>query len=312
VGAGPRAEAIAAAVRASGAIDVVLAADPAAAVFATPPALVVEAAADLPLPTKAAALAALLAGLPGGVPIAVATRVHTVEALLPAFRHGSRVVGLHLLPGTRIAEIAMPGAFDDAVVDGVLDLLASAGISALPCADAPGRIVDRLVTVVALEAAALRGGGLASASIAAAAAADAGLSLAAIPEEDLDVIASAIHDGLGEPARFRAPGPTRTAAAVPPGGRALLDAAAVGQRLELAAIAEAYRLVGDAVAGAEEIERAMTQGAGWAAGPFALASRHGLRVVVTGLAALSRASGVDPVTADRFAIPQLLWTMATV
>lgn len=311
MGAGPQAEAIAAAVRASGAIDVVLAAEPAAAVFATPPALVVEAAADLPLPAKAAALAALLGGLPGGVPIAVATRAHTVEALLPAFRHGGRVVGLHLLPGTTIAEIAMPGAFDDAVVDGVLDLLASAGISALPCADAPGRIVDRLITVVALEAATLRGGGLASASIVAAAAAAAGLSLAAIPAEDLDVIASAIHDGLGEPARFRGPGPTPTAA-VPPGGRAPLDAAAVGERLELAAIAEAYRLVGDAVAGAEEIERAMTQGAGWAAGPFALAGRRGLRAVVTGLAALSGASGVDPVTADRFAIPQLLWTMATV
>ena len=56
----------------------------------------------------------------------------------------------------------------------------------------------------------------------------------------------------------------------------------------------------------------MTAGAGWAAGPFTLAGRRGLRAVVTAIAALGRDPAADPATADRFAMPQLLWRMATV
>ena len=67
----------------------------------------------------------------------------------------------------------------------------------------------------------------------------------------------------------------------------------LAERLALAAIAEGYRLVEEAVAGAEEIERALTAGAGWAAGPFTLAGRRGLRGVVTALAAIARDPAVD-------------------
>jgi len=274
------------------------------------PDLVVEAAPDGPLPAKAAALAALLGWLPATVPIAVVTRHHTLAALLPSLRHGSRVVGLRLLPGTPVVEVAMPAAFDDGVVDAVLDLLEGAGLVPLSCADVPGRIVDRLVASAALASDALIQQGRATPTEMAAAAARAGLSLAAIEPHELAAVACALHAGLGDAARFAPPAPDPGTAVA--AGPLALDVDTLAGRLELVVIAEAYRLVGEAVAGADEIERAMTQGAGWAAGPFTMAGRRGLRDVVTGLAVLSRAAGVDPITADRFAMPPLLWQMATV
>ncbi len=323
VGQGPAADALAAALEAgSDPVEVVRVADTGAAAAlvgnGSPAAdLVVEARPDEPLAAKAAALAALLAGMPATVPIAVVTRSHTLDELLPSPRHGSRVVGLRLLPGTPVAEIAMPAAFDDGVVDAVLDLLEAAGLVALPCGDGPGRIVDRLVAAAALDAQALLVGGLATPATIAEGTAQVGLSLATIETDELPAVAAALHVGLGDAPRFAPPvivgGPAvATDAGASPGGTAPLDVDAVADRLGLVVIAEAYRLVGEAVAGAEEIERAMTRGAGWAAGPFTMAGLRGLRAVVTGLAALSRGPGVDPVTADRFAMPPLLWQMATV
>jgi len=279
----------------------------------------VDAAPDSPLPAKVAALAALLGRLPDTVPIAVATRHHTVDSLLPSVRHGSRVVGLRLMPGTAVAEVAMPAAFDDRVVDAVLDLLESAGITALPCADGPGRIIDRLVAAAALDARWMAEGGFATGATVTAATSEAGLSLTSIEPDELPGIAGALHAGLGDAARFSvATLPTGAAPGIRAEGTPSvqppvpLDVDAAAERLELVVIAEAYRMVGEAMGGAEEIERAMTRGAGWAAGPFTLAGRRGLRAVVTGLARVSRAPGVDPVIADRFAIPPLLWQMATV
>lgn len=272
--------------------------------------LVVEAAPDEPLSGKAAALAMVLGCLPASVPIAVVTRRHTLADLLPAPRHGSRVVGLRLLPGTHVAEVAMAAAFDDAIVDAVLDLLEGAGLVSLPCGDGPGRIVDRLVAAAAMDVRHLMGVGLLTPADAAAATARAGLSLTAIAPDDLPPVAASIDAGLGGAPRFTIGTPQASPAAG--AGLAPLDTAVAATRLELVVIAEAYRLVGEAVAGAQEIERAMTQGAGWAVGPFTMAGRLGLRAVVTGLAALGRAADADAVTADRFAIPPLLWQMATV
>jgi 3-hydroxyacyl-CoA dehydrogenase len=268
---------------------------------------VVEAAPDSDPGAKAGTIATLLDELPARVPIAIATRLHRVGALLPSTRHGARVVGLHLVRADparpAVAEVAMPDQFDDGVVDGVLGTLESRGVIALPCGDAPGRIVDRLVATAwqTLRAAAAVG---ATPDLLAAGLEEAGLSLAAIAEDDRPRVISALHDGLGGPARFD-PG----AAGASAGADASLPLA---ERLALAAIAEGYRLVEEAVAGADEIERAMTAGAGWAAGPFTLAGRRGLRAVVTALAALARDPEADTATRDRFAMPSLLWTMATV
>jgi 3-hydroxyacyl-CoA dehydrogenase len=268
-------------------------------------ALVVEAAPDQDPDAKAAALRSLLAALPGGTPVTVATRVHAMASLLPSSRHGSRVVGLNLVSGSPVAEVAMPAQFDDEVVDGVLTLLEARGLVALPCGDAPGRIVDRLVAVAWLEARSATAAGATVGDVTAALA-DAGLSLAVLAEDaEATRVIAAIHAGLGEPDRFDTT-IAATRRASPP------DAATISDRLVLAVIAEAYRLVEEAVAGAEEIERAMTAGAGWSAGPFTLAGRRGLRAVVTGLTAIARDPAEDAAARDRFAMPRVLWTMATV
>lgn len=311
VGAGEAAEAVRAALaRDDRPTDLVAGPGVLPAGLATDASLIVEAASDADPGAKAAAVRTLLDGSPGRVPIAIATRRHLVESLVPASRHGTRVVGLHLA-GDRtrgrpvVAEVVMPARFDDEVVDGVLALLDRRGLVALPCGDAPGRIVDRLVAVAWLEARAAATAG-ASAAVVDAAFADAGLSPAALgSKEDATAIVRAIHVGLGEPDRF-------DAGIVRPRAGTSDDRGALADRLALAVIAEAYRLVEEAVAGAEEIERAMTAGAGWAAGPFTLAGRRGLRAVVTALTTIARDPAEDAGARDRYAMPRVLWTMATV
>lgn len=265
------------------------------------PDLVIEASPDAPVERKAAAVAALLDALPGRVPIAVVARLPMIADLLPGARDGARVVGLHPVAG-RLVEVAMPAWFDDVVVDGVLDLLDGAGLVALPCTDAPGRIVDRLVAAARLEAVAHAGrddpGHLEVAL------GTEGLPLHVLASADLPAVAAALHEGLGDAHRFLPPTPPTLAAGLP--------TSAIMARVCLAVIAEAYRLVGEAVAGAEDIERAMTLGAGWATGPFALAGRAGLRTLVTELTAAARAPDADLATADRFRVPPVLWQIATV
>lgn len=257
--------------------------------------LVIDAGPDGDPDARSAALGALLAALPGRAPVAVATRLHTLEALLPGTRHASRVLGIHRVAraagSTKVVEVALPAAFDDAVVDTVLDLLGEHGLDALPVGDGPGRIVDRLL------ASAWCAAGSADAAAIGAAAAGRGQPMDALSAPDLPAVAAAIVRDLGEAPRF-----------VPGSGAGAGDA----DQCELAVIAEAYRLVGEAAAGAAEIERAMTAGAGWDAGPFMLAGRRGLRAVVTAIAALGRDPATDPATVDRFGMPPLLWRMATV
>jgi 3-hydroxyacyl-CoA dehydrogenase len=264
--------------------------------------LVVDASPDGDPAVRSAALATLLAALPGRVPLAVATRRHTLGALLPGARHGPRVVGLHRIVRaggpTPVVEVALHEAFDDGVVDAALDLLGEHGLEPLPTGDGPGRIVDRL-----LAAAWCAASGAGDAAAIAEGAAARGLPLDALPAADLAGIAGAIATGLGGAPRYEA-------ALGEPGGPAA-GASLPWDRVELAVIAEAYRLVGEAAAGAAEIEHAMTAGAGWVAGPFSLAGRRGLRGVVTAIAALGRDPAADPATADRYAMPPLLWRMAT-
>jgi 3-hydroxyacyl-CoA dehydrogenase len=267
-------------------------------------ALAVEALPDDAW-NKRSAVGTLLNVLPVRVPLAIATRRHSLGALLPASRHASRVVGLHLVPGSSVAEVAMPAQFDGEVVDGVLALLGARGLVALPCGDVPGRIVDRLVAAAWLEARSAAATGASDGDVMAAFA-DAGLSLAALgPDDDALTLIAAIHAGLGEPDRY-------DATILRSNGARPVGATTLSERVTLAVIAEAYRLVEEAVAGAAEIERAMTAGAGWLSGPFTLAGCRGLRAVVAGLTAIARDPAEDAATHDRYALPRVLWTMATV
>jgi 3-hydroxyacyl-CoA dehydrogenase len=216
-------------------------------------------------------------------------------------------VGLHHVGAPGVWEVALPDAFDEALADRVLDLLTGAGHTAVPCGDAHGRIVDRLAVAVLLEARALRAARPAPGGVpdAVTAALDAGgLATDAIRADDVPTIAAALHEGSGGADRFDPDAP-------PPAGGVPVDPAALRDRLELVAIAEGYRVVGDAVAGVAEIEAAMTLGAGWRQGPFTLAGRRGLRDVVEGLTRACRAPGADAATLDRFRVPPLLWQLAT-
>jgi 3-hydroxybutyryl-CoA dehydrogenase len=70
-------------------------------------------------------------------------------------------------------------------------------------------------------------------------------------------------------------------------GIAPLDADAIAERVVLAIVNEAYRALGDGVATAEDIDRAMQLGANHPIGPFAWARRQGIHEVVVMLDALS-------------------------
>ncbi len=279
------------------------------------PVLVVEATPDDGEAAKRIAVQTVLGTVPRGVPVAIATRRHVLAALLPTMSDGSRVVGLNLVaaggvvrgePGGRpaLVEVALPAAFDDTLADGVLTLLQGRGVVALPTGDTPGRIVDRLVVAVWQEVLAARAGGVAQEDVEGALA-EVGITLEVVAREDVAAITRAIHGGLGEPDRF-APGVAAPGDRVGP-PRTVGE---VRDRFALTAIAEAYRMVEEAVTGAAEIERAMTAGAGWAAGPFTLAARRGLRDVVTALARIGRDATDDAAARDRFAMPRLLWAMA--
>lgn len=88
----------------------------------------------------------------------------------------------------------------------------------------------------------------------------------------------------------RATGPApRFAANGQPGGRrpAHLDGPSIAERVILAIVNEAYRALGDEVATAEDIDRAMRLGANHPFGPFAWSGDAGLHEVVVMLDALS-------------------------
>ncbi|HEX5239922.1 MAG TPA: 3-hydroxyacyl-CoA dehydrogenase NAD-binding domain-containing protein [Candidatus Limnocylindrales bacterium] len=86
---------------------------------------------------------------------------------------------------------------------------------------------------------------------------------------------------LGPAPRFERP--ERTA----PNAPELLDAAAISERVILAIVNEAYRALGDKVATADDIDRALKLGAGHPFGPFEWAERAGLHEVALTLDQLS-------------------------
>src|SRR5687768_15570164 len=97
-------------------------------------------------------------------------------------------------------------------------------------------------------------------------------------------------EGFYRYAAGRAAGPSqRFAAGGQPGGRrpAHLDGASIAERVILAIVNEAYRALGDEVATAEDIDRAMQLGANHPFGPFAWSEDAGLHEVVVMLDALT-------------------------
>jgi 3-hydroxybutyryl-CoA dehydrogenase len=72
-----------------------------------------------------------------------------------------------------------------------------------------------------------------------------------------------------------------------PGTPAPLDGAAIAERVILAIVNEAYRALGDRVASADDIDRAMRLGANHPFGPFEWARRNGIAEIAAMLDGLS-------------------------
>lgn len=122
---------------------------------ALPPAglsLVLEAGAEAETEPGIAGerIGTLLRSLPGGVPVVVLVEERLVAELAPPARAGGRLLGIHLVHAgdeagrPPLAELVVPAGSDPLLADGVLDLLAGAGVEAVPCGDQPGRVVRRL------------------------------------------------------------------------------------------------------------------------------------------------------------------------
>ena len=204
-------------------------------------------------------------------------------------------------------------------------IVESWGKEPIRVADAPGFIVNRVNRPFTLEPLRLLRAGVATVEAIDAALIAAGFPMGPFALMDLIGIdvnlaaARGLFDASGRPPRFRpspiqeelvgagrlgrktgegfyrydegrAAGPaSRFAAAAQAGGarHVQLDAASIAERVILAIVNEAYRALGDEVATADDIDRAMQLGANHPFGPFAWAEEAGLHEVVVMLDALS-------------------------
>ncbi len=88
-----------------------------------------------------------------------------------------------------------------------------------------------------------------------------------------------------------------------------LSSAAIIERLELATVNEAYRVVEDGLGSPPSIDSIM-RAAGHPLGPFEMVDRAGLRHIVARLRALETATAER--SGDQYRVASLLWQMATV
>jgi len=200
------------------------------------------------------------------------------------------------------------------------------GKTAIRVADAPGFIVNRVNRPFTLEPLRLLRSGVASIEVIDAAIVAAGFPMGPFALMDLIGIdvnlaaARGLFEASGRPPRFRpspiqeelvaagrlgrktgegfyryvdgkASGPApRFAGGAGGAGRAGqrgIDASSIAERVVLAIVNEAYRALGDGVAGEDDIDRAMRLGANHPFGPFEWASRTGIHEVAVMLDALS-------------------------
>lgn len=224
---------------------------------------------------------------------------------------------VEVVPGSRTAEWAVERAA--AFVDGW-------GKTPIRCADSPGFIVNRVNRPFTLEALRLLRAGAGTVEAIDAAVVEAGFPMGPFALMDLIGIdvnlaaARSLFEAFGRPPRFRpspiqeelvaagrlgrktgegfyryeggerlgtaarfAAAPSRAAA----DGADAADETAVADRLILAIVNEAYRALGDDIATAPDIDRALQLGAGHPFGPFEWAARTGLDEVALMLDSLA-------------------------
>jgi len=276
------------------------------------------------------------------VVLAVDPGHQSVQECARGTRRPERVIGLnHVSFDTAsavvelvVAERSQPWALEVAARS-----LAALGLRAVTCADAPGRIVDRIGRPYTVEAVRLLEAGHADVAAIDAAFEASGYAcgpLRLIDRVGLDVdldIDVALCAAFHQAPRFRPPALLRSLVAVGRTGRdhgrgfyryaedgssrpdleiALSDpmpAEGIVERLELAVINEAYRAVEEGVASPQDVDVALRLGLGHPRGPFELVDHLGLRHVVARLHDI-HADG-QARSGDQYAVAAALWQVAT-
>jgi 3-hydroxybutyryl-CoA dehydrogenase len=241
--------------------------------------------------------------------LATNTSALSVTALGAATSRPGRVIGLHFFnpaPVMRLVEIVTTGLTEPAVAEMAVGLMARWGRTPVRSTDAPGFIVNRVNRPFTLEPLdALASGGTTVAAV------DHAMRAAGYPMgpfELMDLIGLDVNLAVtrvlfgaaleaGDPLadRFR-PSPIQERPVAEghlgrkggggfyPSGRVVggeatpgIDplAAALPERVGLATINEAYRVVGDGVATAADVDLALRLGAGHPLGPFERVARLG-------------------------------------
>ncbi|HEU4673220.1 MAG TPA: 3-hydroxyacyl-CoA dehydrogenase NAD-binding domain-containing protein [Candidatus Limnocylindrales bacterium] len=265
--------------------------------------LVVEAALE-DLGLKQAIFRALDAAAAPDAILATNTSALSVAAIAAATRHPERVIGLHFFnpaPVMALVEVAVPDGVAPGVVERAEAIVRRWGKIAVRSADVPGFIVNRVNRPFTLEPLRLLEEGTAGIGAIDAALRGAGFPLGPFAYLDLvglDVnlaATRAIWEGLGRPERLRPVAIQETLVAdgalgrkvglgfyryekgrlVEPAAafaettdRSTIDGAAIVRRVRLALADEARRAVGEGVASAGDIDRAVRLGANHPSGPL--------------------------------------------
>jgi 3-hydroxybutyryl-CoA dehydrogenase len=307
--------------------------------------VVIEAALEN-LGLKQAIFRALGAEAPAGTILASNTSALSVTALGEASGRPADTLGLHFFnpaPVMPLVEVVIGDRTRRDVVERAVDFVTELGKTAVPSADMPGFIVNRVNRPFTLEALRMLEAGEARVAQIDRAIVGAGYPMGPFTLMDLvgiDVnyaVAMALFDGFDGAIRF-SPSPIQ---------RQLVEAGRLGRktgegfyvyadegapmvsarlaevgvgdtrdgglpedeivrRIELAIINEAYHAAGDGVSDAANIDRAMKLGANHPYGPFERAGALTLRVVIDELA------GYEATIGERYRVAPLLWQVASI
>lgn len=273
--------------------------------------LVIEAVVE-ELEAKRALVAALDAATEQDTILASNTSALSVSKIADGARFApERVLGLHFFnpaPVLPLVEVVPGSRTADWVVERAAAFVEGWGKTPIRCADSPGFIVNRVNRPFTLEALRLLHSGAAGIEQIDAAVVEAGFPMGPFALMDLIGIdvnlaaARSLFEAFGRPPRFRpspiqeelvaggrlgrkagegfyryergqrlGPGARFAAPAAPGSG----DGTGIADRLILAIVNEAYRALGDGIATAPDIDRALQLGAGHPFGPFEWAARTG-------------------------------------
>jgi 3-hydroxybutyryl-CoA dehydrogenase len=307
--------------------------------------VVIEAALE-DLGLKQSIFRALGAEAPAGTTLASNTSALSVTDLGEASGRPAETLGLHFFnpaPVMPLVEVVVGARTRRDVVERAVAFATGLGKTPVVSTDVPGFIVNRVNRPFTLEALRMLEGSEASVEQIDRAMAGAGYPMGPLTLMDLvgiDVnyaVAQALFEGFDRAIRF-SPSPIqrRLVEAGRLGRKSgegfyvyldegapivswRLDEAGVGdaregglpadeivRRIELAIINEAYHAVGDGVADAADIDRAMRLGANHPYGPFERAGALGLRAIIDGLA------GYEATIGERYRVAPMLWQVASI